>query len=175
MKKLRRSLLLVVVAVAAMVAPTVPAAADPGSVAAEFVGSGTVSPGFTPADNLSQSVSLSGTMAGTFAAGTAVDTGALSCSFSGGVTPLAPGVGTLSLSGGCSGSGVLGHPISLTCTFTATITYPPLCITLVGLCVLTVGPLRVKADVVLRLCILVSPSLPTTSFQAMGELVGAGA
>ena len=173
MKKLRRSLVLVVVAVAAMVAPTVPAAADPGSVAAEFTGSGNFSPGITALPS-PQLISIEGIMAGAFVAGINADTATLNCAFSGTITGSV--AETMSLGAQCNGSGVVtGMRISLTCTFTATITHPPLCIVLTGLCALTVGSIDVKVIVVLRLCLVPTdgPS-PVTSFTANGELLGAG-
>lgn len=173
MRKLRRSLALVVVAAGAMVAPTVPAAADPGSVAAQFTGAGVYLPGITILPT-AQSVATSGLMTGTFVAGPNADWASINCNVDGTITGLA--AENLALGATCYGSGVVtGFAISLTCTFTATITHPPLCFTLTGLCAVSVGPDTAKVLVVFRLCFIpTNPLMPFTSFQASGELAGAG-
>jgi hypothetical protein len=151
MRRLRRSLLLVALATSATLVPALPAAAVPGSAAGTLVGFGASQPGMVPGAATPQSIYLAGTMAGSFAAGTAVEAAVLTCGFAGNTMPGIVGTATMSIAGNCTGSGLTAS-VTLVCGFKATISYPPVCVVLTGTCTLTVGSTTVTFTATLRLC-----------------------
>jgi hypothetical protein len=161
---------LVATLVVTMPLEAIPAHALAGTVAGEFEGSGTISPGLTTTPT-SQSWSLSGTLAWAGSVDTGLGAGTASCSFGGGSTsPESVATGTVTMSGSCSG-GTVG---SFSCTCTLTITRVGCCWLITLRCTICINGHCITFTVIIRLCMLPTSTSPVTSYLVLGEVVGAG-
>lgn len=178
-KKLATSI--AIVGAMAVMAPGSAHAAT-GVSATAVTGSGTISPGLTPVSGSPQSVTFTGQAAGLFVSADIQDVGALSCSFSGGSadTTLTPGpldfsdetslAGEGTVTGSCTGTGVLGNTATITCSFE----YLRLTglVVIVGTCDATAGGTTITARAVGVFGFAPTTASPTTSYALAGVAAG---
>lgn len=174
------------IAIVGAMAVLAPGTAHAATAAATTVvtGSGTISPGLTPTTGSPQSVTFTGTAAGAFVTDTPdVDAGQMSCSFSGGsgVTTLGMGMfvnetslyGEGTVSGSCTGVGVLGSVVTISCTFD----YLRLggIVVIEGTCTATVDGVTFTASAAGTFVFVPTTASPTTSYALAGVAAGATA
>lgn len=160
----------------AVLAPGAPAEAQ-GVGAVAVVGDGTISPGLTPNPTAGtvQNVTFTGTAAGAFVNGVPdADVGSMSCAFSGTSGGLfaqeSSLVGTGTVSGGCSGTGVAGSTVTVSCTFDYFRLGPA--VTITGSCTATVDGVTFTATAGGAFVFVPTTVSPTTSYVLVGATAG---